>query len=382
MFRTVGMVRHRLPSFAFHRSLSESLLFCSSLSFSTYPDHTVVGMPSLSPTMTSGTISQWNFAPGDSFIAGDSLAEVQTDKASIDFESTDDGVMGLQFVKEGVEVQCGVPICITIEEGEDYNADDFKDYIPEAGVGGRDGHSPVGSTTMEEAVLPSLSKDAQCVPTVTVDEGLPREHRATVSALFHASSSGMDALSLFPGTGKGGRVTKGDVLFGMKNSSILPLGSNATTRAMETPAVPPSQAKPSTSSPMPAYYAPYDGSSTFTDEAPSQMRKVIASRLTESKRDTPHFYIDSKINIDNLLSLRKEIFAATGGKVSVNDLVVKCAGMALRDVQKVNHPADDDNIVDVSVAVATPAGLITPIVQGVDCMGLTSINNKIAELAG
>ena len=110
------------------RSLKSSRRF-----FSSFPDHTVVGMPSLSPTMTSGTITQWNFSPGDSFIAGDSLAEVQTDKASIDFESTDDGVMGLQFVKEGVEVQCGEPICITLEEGEEFNAGDFEGYVPEGG---------------------------------------------------------------------------------------------------------------------------------------------------------------------------------------------------------------------------------------------------------
>jgi len=90
-------------------------------------------MPSLSPTMESGTISSWNFKPGDSFIAGDSLAEVQTDKASIDFETTDDGVMGLIFAEEGVEINCGEPICVTLEEGEEFNAGDWDGYVPEGG---------------------------------------------------------------------------------------------------------------------------------------------------------------------------------------------------------------------------------------------------------
>ena len=99
-------------------------------------------MPSLSPTMESGVISQWNFKPGDAFSAGDSLAEVQTDKASIDFETTDDGVMGLQFVDEGVEVACGEPICITLEEGEDWNAADFEGFVVENGASAEEATAP------------------------------------------------------------------------------------------------------------------------------------------------------------------------------------------------------------------------------------------------
>ncbi|GMI58755.1 hypothetical protein ScalyP_jg4381 [Parmales sp. scaly parma] len=327
-------------------------------------------MPALSPTMTSGVISEWKFKPGQPFNAGDSLAEVQTDKASIDFECTDGGVMGTQFVSDGAEVACGDPICITLEEDEEWDAAAFADFpVPSSGSG-----------TATAPVVAGI---------ITPTSDLPDSNKATVSAFFHAKSQNLDALSLFPGTGKGGRVTKGDVLTAMKSGSITTATTATATSSKSAPPSPSPSPSPSPTTATTTHTQPnpppYDGNSTFTDEAPSQMRKVIASRLTESKRDTPHYYLDGSVRIDNLLQLRKEILNATGGKVSVNDVVVKCAGMALRDVGKVNHPSaggGDSGGVDVSVAVATPAGLITPIVKNVEKIGLKAINSEIAELAG
>jgi pyruvate dehydrogenase E2 component (dihydrolipoamide acetyltransferase) len=208
----------------------------------------------------------------------------------------------------------------------------------------------------------------------------------------------VDASSL-QGSGKGGRITKGDVLVALANGVPLPLLTvkHAASAAAATPA-----AAAAASAPPPAVAAavpkasgpdlaipPVDTFGGYTDVPNTSMRKIIAKRLTESKRDVPHFYVSVEVELDNVMKLRKQLVANHDVKISVNDVIIRCAALALRDVPEVNSTYDAksqtvqmQDTIDISIAVATPAGLITPIVPRTDTMGLADIGNKVRDLAG
>jgi pyruvate dehydrogenase E2 component (dihydrolipoamide acetyltransferase) len=201
---------------------------------------------------------------------------------------------------------------------------------------------------------------------------------------------GLDATGLV-GTGKGGRVTKGDVLTAIQNGTPMPALVEAVAMATAPAAAPttsPAPAVPSTPAedlPLPSV----ESFGTFEDVANNNMRKVIARRLTESKREVPHYYTSMEIELDNVMKLRKRLVADHEIKVSVNDVIIRCCSLALRDVPEVNSTYDPktgtvkmQDTIDVSVAVATPTGLITPIVPNTDKMGLSEITEKIRDLAG
>lgn len=201
---------------------------------------------------------------------------------------------------------------------------------------------------------------------------------------------GVDATGL-PGTGKGGRVTKGDVLLALKNGTVMPaLAKHAPAAAVAAPtpavaAAPAVPAAPVEDLPVPEV----ESYGAFEDVNNSNMRKVIARRLTASKREVAHFYTTVEVELDNVLKLRKELASKHDVKVSVNDLVIRASSLALRDVPEVNAAYDPktdtvrlQDSVDISVAVATPTGLITPIVPNTDKLGLSQITDKIRDLAG
>jgi pyruvate dehydrogenase E2 component (dihydrolipoamide acetyltransferase) len=206
----------------------------------------------------------------------------------------------------------------------------------------------------------------------------------------------VDATGL-QGTGKGGRITKGDVLLALANGVQLPplLAKHAAvSAAVATPAAATS-APPATAAPAPKASGPdlvipsVDTLGGYEDVANTGMRKIIAKRLTESKRDVPHFYASVEVELDNLLKLRKQLVTDHGVKVSVNDVIIRCASLALRDVPEVNATYDAksqtvqmQDSIDISIAVATPAGLITPIVPKTDTLGLADIADKVRDLAG
>lgn len=203
----------------------------------------------------------------------------------------------------------------------------------------------------------------------------------TPAARHISQSKGLDA-SVLPGTGKGGRVTKGDVLHALSNN--VPMPSLAKATATETPlpaatAVPAVPVTPAAPVPLALEEIMIDTSNmTFEDIPNNNMRKVIAKRLTESKSTVPHFYTTVQITLDQVLKLRKRLLPV---KVSVNDVIVRAAALACRDVPEVNHPSNNNNDVDISIAVATPTGLITPIVPNADNLGLHGISTKIKDLA-
>jgi len=193
---------------------------------------------------------------------------------------------------------------------------------------------------------------------------------------------GLDATGL-AGTGKGGRVTKGDVLKAIKDGVQMPALAKVSAAPPPTPAVVSSAPIADLEGPLVETFG------SFEDVSNNNMRKVIARRLTESKQEVPHFYTSVEVELDSVLKLRKELVAKHDIKVSVNDVIIRCCSLALRDVPEANgtYEAKSDTVklndsVDISVAVATPAGLITPIVPNTDRLGLSEINDKVRDLAG
>eukprot|EP00934_Nitzschia_sp_Nitz4_P000594 Nitzschia sp. Nitz4//scaffold21_size171442//31391//33040//NITZ4_002148-RA/size171442-processed-gene-0.43-mRNA-1//-1//CDS//3329542372//594//frame0 len=344
-----------------------------------YPDHTLLPMPALSPTMEMGTIAKWELQEGDTFGAGSVICSVETDKATMDFEAQDDGIIAkiLRTGPDAVDIPIGAPIAVMVEEESDVAA--FVDFVlPD---------SPAPAAT-EAAPAPAAS-EAPASSAPAVDRQVALEHVLLPSARFLAESKGLDATGL-PGTGKGGRVTKGDVLLALKNGTQLPaLAKKAEAAAAPAPAA---AAPAPTVAPTPLKdlaVPEVDTHGSFEDVPNNNMRKVIARRLAESKQQVPHFYTSVEVELDSVLKLRKQLASNHDVKVSVNDIVIRASALALRDVPEVNgtYDAKSDKVklqdsIDISVAVATPTGLITPIVPATDKLGLSQITDKVRDLAG
>lgn len=357
--------------------------------FSSYPPHTLYPMPALSPTMETGTISSWKIGAGQSFAAGDVLCEIETDKATIDFEAQDDGIIAkiLKEGKDAVDLKVGVPICVVVDDEDDVSS--FANYTVEE-------DKPDASSADSASNAANVS-DEPIESTVNIS----LEHILMPAARHLSQSRGLDATGL-KGSGKGGRVTKADVLKALQDGiSLPPLSTTSTAVSLEKDSASPSSsavsaATPSSSTPIASplvAVTPADvliptisTSGTFTDVRNNNMRKVIAKRLTESKSTVPHFYATAEIELDNIMTLRKKL-KDMEVKVSVNDLIIRASALALRDVPEVNSSfAKGDGVkmsstIDISVAVATPGGLITPILRNTDQLGLSDISSKVKDLA-
>jgi pyruvate dehydrogenase E2 component (dihydrolipoamide acetyltransferase) len=329
--------------------------------------------------MEVGTIANWNKQEGDSFSAGDSLCAIETDKASVDFEAQDDGIIA-KILREGVTAQdiaVGTPICVVVEEAGDVAA--FADFVAES----------------DEPKLPAPAATVQPTPASSppppppVDRDAAADFVLMPSARHLSQSKGVDATGL-QGTGKGGRVTKGDVLQALANGTTMPPLStpHAAANTAAPSSTPPPVVVPQVA-PVSVTIAVVDTHGAFEDIANNKMRKIIASRLTESKSTVPHFYISMEVELDGVMKLRKNLAKNHDIKISVNDLIIRSSALALRDVPEVNasyNPKTKEvalqNTIDISVAVATPTGLITPIVPGTDKMGLAEITSTVKDLAG
>ena len=338
-------------------------------------------MPALSPTMTEGTLAKWLKAEGDEVRSGDVIAEIETDKATMEVEAVDEGVLGKILVGEGTE---GVPvnqaIALLLEDGEDKSAlDGFEVSTPAPAPAPAAQPASDGAAAQVAAPTPAPAAPAPAAPTAAAPTPAPAPQpaangqggRVFASPLARrlAKQAGID-IAAIKGTGPRGRIVKRDV--------------EAAEKA------PP---KPAAAAAMPALLP---GTAEPTLVPHSGVRKVIARRLTEADRDIPQFYLTIDCEIDRLLAARKEINDAApvdresgkpAYKVSVNDMVVKACALALRKVPEVNASWSDDaviqyNTVDVSVAVATDGGLITPIIRNADLKGLAAISEEMKELAG
>jgi len=322
-------------------------------------------MPALSPTMEEGKLAKWLVKEGDAVKSGDILAEIETDKATMEFEAVDEGRIGKIIVPEGTEgVKVNAPIATLLDEGEDAAPD-----IPSA------------MASIKDAVTAETKKPEAPKPAAAPAE--PKGERVFASPLARriAEQKGIDIASL-AGSGPRGRIVKADVE--SAKAALAP-------KKVEAPSAQPSaQAAPSVAGihPLPdarAFFKPED-----YDEIPhDSMRKAIARRLTSSKTLIPHFYLTVDCRIDNLLSTRARLneAAAKGAyKLSVNDFVVKASALALMRVPEVNASWTETAILrhkhaDVGVAVALDFGLITPIVFRAEEKGLAAISNEVKSLA-
>lgn len=357
-----------------------------------YPPHTLYPMPALSPTMETGSIAKWNISEGESFSAGDSLCEVQTDKASVDFEAQDDGFIAKILTSDGTDINVGIPICVVVDDEADVAA--FKDFTLE--------NPESGSVTTDTAeaqgdVAVSSGDTSATASNVTHDLG---EFILTPAARHISQSKGLDATVLYPGTGKNGRITKGDVVTALKEGISMPPITAVSVTSTDTPTMSGSSIATSTdntsktdatattaSVTQPPTIRSPDPTNPFSDISNNNMRKVIAKRLSESKATVPHFYTTSSIPLDKILALRKKL-AKLDIKFSVNDAIIRSSALALRDVPEMNasfNPKTQSSTIspeiDISVAVATPTGLITPIVTNANQRGLVDISNAVRDLA-
>jgi pyruvate dehydrogenase E2 component (dihydrolipoamide acetyltransferase) len=324
-------------------------------------------MPALSPTMEEGTLAKWLVKEGDEVKSGDILAEIETDKATMEFEAVDEGKIAKILVPEGTDgVKVGAPIAILAGEGEDASAAAAPkaDTPPPA--------PPKAPPAPKPDATPAPPKTAAEPPSAPSKPAAPRTQgeriKASPLARRLAEAQGID-LSGITGSGPGGRIVRADI----------------DSAAGKAPAAAAPAAQPAAAPAAPA-------STEIPHEAVklSNMRKTIARRLTEAKQTIPHYYLTVDIQLDALLKLRSEInksLEGRGVKLSVNDLLIKALAVALIEVPTANVSFAGDQLIkyrraDISVAVAIPDGLITPIIVGADAKSLSTISKEMTDLAG
>ena len=381
-------------------------------------------MPALSPTMEKGNISKWLKAPGDPVKVGESMADVETDKATVAFESVENGFMAKILVPDGSsDVEVGTPVAVLAENKED--VEKFKDFQPEGaagGGGGGGGKEEVKKEASKEDKEPKKGKEEGGATGEKKEGGEDaggekreegpdaiekgRESGGSASSSTGSASSGGSgqakgrviaspaakriagekgvSLDGLQGTGPDGRIVSADVTEAIAAGTIAKATAKQPTGAAAAPA--PGKAG------APAKGAAAPAAGDFTDIAHTNVRKVIAQRLLQSKQTIPHYYLTSELNVDALLKLRADLNARAamsgdGVKLSVNDFIVKAAALACRKVPEANSSWMDNairrfNYVDMSIAVSTDTGLITPVVKDADIKGLASISSETKELAG
>ncbi|MBC7952404.1 MAG: pyruvate dehydrogenase complex dihydrolipoamide acetyltransferase [Rhodospirillaceae bacterium] len=317
-------------------------------------------MPALSPTMSEGTLARWLKNEGDAVKSGDIIAEIETDKATMEFEAVDEGTIGKILIPGGTAgVKVNQPIAILLEEGEDSSA--------MANVGAKPAAAPAAAVPAAPTAAP-----AAAAPAPAAAHGGPRVFASPLAKRL-AADGGID-LKLVTGSGPHGRIVKADVEQAIKG------GVKAAPAAAA-----PVAAKPVAAAPAPAAASPFEPA--FVELPNSTMRKVIAKRLTEAKSTIPHFYLSIDCEVDALLKVRSELNGRSDAyKLSVNDFVIRAVALALKKVPAANASWGEEAIkrytdVDISVAVATPNGLITPIIHHADHKGLSAISNEMKELA-
>jgi pyruvate dehydrogenase E2 component (dihydrolipoamide acetyltransferase) len=339
-------------------------------------------MPALSPTMTEGAVARWLKKEGDEIHSGDVIAEIETDKATMEYEAVDEGRLGKIIVPEGTQgVQVNQPIAILLEEGEDASA--IGDVVVPKGNGatpvvpsGASQPSPHLNPPPQAGEGSRAAAGGGAAPQAQKGEGQDRIFASPLARRM-AELAKLD-LATIPGSGPQGRIVKADI------DAALSRGAPAPAARPLIPTQAPSLRLPQ---PAPQPFAPVTGDPPFKEKPHSQMRRVIARRLTESKQNVPHFYETIDCEIDELLRIRKVL--NDGDKdlnVSVNDFVIRAAGLALRQVPAANASWSDDAIIlweraDIAMAVALDDGLITPIIRGADLKGLQQIAAETKDLA-
>ncbi|WP_299484098.1 pyruvate dehydrogenase complex dihydrolipoamide acetyltransferase [uncultured Roseibium sp.] len=336
-----------------------------------------ITMPALSPTMEEGNLAKWLVKEGDQVSAGDVIAEIETDKATMEVEAVDEGTVGKIVVPAGSEgVKVNALIAVLLEDGED--------------AGSIDTAAAAAAAPAPAAAEAAAPATAAAAPAAAAPAG-PAPVAADGARIFAsplarrlAKLNSLD-LSALSGTGPHGRIVKRDI------EAALAAGTGKAAPAAEAPkaaAAPTPAAGPSAEQVLKLFdedsyeLVPHDG-----------MRKTIAKRLTESKQTIPHFYVSVDVELDGLLALRAQLNGAAATdkdgkpayKLSVNDMTIKALALALRDVPDANVSWTDENMVmhkhaDVGVAVSIPGGLITPIIRRAEEKPLSVISNEMKDL--
>jgi pyruvate dehydrogenase E2 component (dihydrolipoamide acetyltransferase) len=359
-------------------------------------------MPALSPTMEEGTLAKWLVKEGDTVAAGDLLAEIETDKATMEFEAVDEGTISKILVAEGTdEVKVGTVIALIAGEGEDAGAAASAPGAapePVAKGGGETGAGQpatptpapdvkgYGANPAEDQQIAAAKPAAQAASQPQSQPQSQPKHdsgdrvKASPLARRLAEQKGID-LSALQGSGPGGRIVKADIDSASGKPAAAPAAAAPASAPAPAPAAAPAPAPAAAAHPIPDI--PHEAAKL------SNIRKTIARRLTESKQQVPHIYLTVDIQLDALLKLRTELNAsleARGVKLSVNDLMIKALAVALIDEPKCNVMYTPTELVtfkraDISVAVSTPTGLITPIIVGADTKSMSGIAAEMKDLA-
>jgi len=324
---------------------------------------TQILMPALSPTMEEGTLAKWLVKEGDTVSSGDLLAEIETDKATMEFEAVDEGIIGKILIAEGTEgVAVNTPIAVLVEEGEDASAVAAPAPAP----------APAAAAT--EAAPAAAPAPAPAAPAAASGE------RVFASPLARriAADRGLDLVTI-KGTGPHGRIVKADV----ENAEAAPAPAAAPAAAAPAPTAAVS-AGPAAETVMKMY-----ADREYEEVSLDGMRKTIASRLTEAKQSIPHFYLRRDIHLDALLKFRSQLnkqLESRGVKLSVNDFIIKACANALQAVPAANAVWAEDRMLslkpsDVAVAVAIEGGLFTPVIRDADTKTLSALSAEMKDLA-
>jgi len=325
-----------------------------------------VFMTQLSPTMTEGKIARWLKKEGDTLESGEIMAEVETDKATMEMEVVDEGVMHKILAPEGSTVAVGTAIAVIAEDGEEVPAD----YMPESSVEAAPAVESAPEPVVQQAVEVTAPAPVESAPAPVARTG---RIKASPLARRLAKQKGIN-LAAIQGSGPNGRIVKADIESASRRG--ISLGGS-------TAAVTPPPARPLPQGPLP-YHA-----DEFDRVENSMMRKAIARRLSESKQQVPHFYLSVDVAMDRLMDLRAQLNEAADGafRLSVNDFIIKAVAKALTDVPAANASWTETDILmhkhaHISVAVAIDGGLITPVVRFAEQKGITDISAEVKELAG
>ncbi|NAZ35510.1 pyruvate dehydrogenase complex dihydrolipoamide acetyltransferase [Rubellimicrobium sp. CFH 75288] len=364
---------------------------------------TEILMPALSPTMEEGTLARWLKKEGEAVRSGDVLAEIETDKATMEFEAVDEGVLGRILVPEGTEgVKVNTPIAVLLAEGESADAADSAadpagatpkaapakaEAPPQKGANGAVAGSSLGPVPeRSDAKAGGLVDRAAAGPAADAGTGGKAGGRIFASPLARriAAERGLD-LSAIRGSGPNGRIVKADV---EKAEAAPRCAAEAPAAAAAPPAPAQPASAPAAGPSAEAVMRLYEGR-PFEEVRLDGMRRVVAQRLTEAKQTIPHFYLRRDIRLDALLAFRAQLNAALeprGVKLSVNDFVIKACALALQQVPAANAVWAGDRILrmkasDVAVAVAVEGGLFTPVLKDAEAKSLSRLSVEMKDLA-
>ena len=321
-------------------------------------------MPALSPTMEEGTLTKWLVKEGDRIQSGDLIAEIETDKATMEFEAVDEGIIGKILISEGSEgVKVNSPIAVILDEGEELEAnEEANQTIPV---------EPKKQKNASEGVLKTKKASNNVIQT---------SHTrifATPLARRLAKEKGVD-LDSITGSGPHGRIVKNDIL------DVNPTNFDDNQESLEGSTLRTGVKQVSSSSIMDLY-----SDREFKEIPLSSMRRTVATRLTEAKQNVPHFYLRKEIIIDELLRVRARInahLAEKSNKLSINDFIIKACALALQTVPMANAVWAEDKILqlkssDIAVAVSVEDGLFTPVIRDADVKSLSNLSKEMKELA-